>query len=179
MHDLCLGFEARVRCFHIDFLKGGKTKTMAQEFVPAARLVQKLPFYKVVWGKKFNYAEKFVNPMKLEDEARLLIKQVTDSIYGIRQDKYWTSLHNFYKLVVELVHVEAQLYKGFKFHPDRHKLVNFLKREEQHILHKAMKLRNEFENKSKEEIKKDTLDLCDEVESYIEVLNSLLDKKLT
>ena len=177
MQDLCLGFEARVRCFHIDFLKGGKTKTRAQEFVPAARLVQRLPFYKVVWGKKFNYAEEFVKPMNLEDEARLLIKQATDSIYGIRQDKYWTSLHNFYKLVVELVRVEAQLYKGFKFHPDRHKLVNFLKREEQHILHKAMKLRNEFENKSKEEIKKDTLDLCDEVESYIEVFNSLLDKK--
>ena len=116
MYDLCLGFEARVRCFHINFLKGGKPKTRAQEFVPATRLVQRLPFYKVVWGKKFNYEEEFVKPMKLEDEALLLIKQATDSIHGIRSDKYWTSLHNFYKLVVELVRVEAQLYKGFNFH---------------------------------------------------------------
>jgi len=176
-NDICLGFECRIRCFDIDFLKGGKPKNSVHEFITAARLVQRLPFYKVVWGKEFDYEKEFVEPMKLEDEARHLIHYLKSSIEGIKKDNYSTSMHNFPKLIVELVRVEAQLNYGFTYHPYRYKLVEHLKKQEGHILHKAMKFRDEFETRTKEQVKEDALILCREAEKYIDEFTTLLDKK--
>ena len=159
---VCAGFEARLRCFDLDFLRGGASKTVVQSIISAPRLVQRLAFYDVVWGERFDYT-RFAAPMSLAQEARFLISQVRDSIERIRTGTYPTSIHNFYKLIIELVRVEAQMC-GFEFHPDRCRLESFFA-EEMHIIHHTMRLRRSFADTPPTD--EETLSFCDGVEEYV------------
>jgi hypothetical protein len=177
--SLCLGYDCRLRCFDIEYLKGGKNKTFTHKYMLAPRLVQRMPFYKVVWGKKFDYHKEFVGPMKLEDEATHLMDIIMDDVRQIRMGSYASAMRNFPKQIIELARVEAQMFHGFKYHPGRYQLVRHLRKEKNHIVHKAWHFRNELHKKPSDDVQRDAVSLCTEAENYVFEFQCLLRKQKT
>lgn len=166
--DICLGFESRFRAFTISSLKGkGGTEGVISVIRPE-RLVQRFPFFKQVWGRKLDFKKDFLKPMKLEDEADFLIKQLRKSMDDVRDHKEKFPIDDFPKFVIELVRVEAQLYRSFRYDPRRKKLQRHLSSQKDHIVHKAMYLRN---NPPKRE---ELTQFFDDVEEYISHLENRL-----
>jgi hypothetical protein len=168
--DICLGFECRFRAFTISSLKGQGDNQGVISIIRAERLVQRFPFFNQLWGKKIDFKKDFAKPMKLKDEAEFLIKQLRKNMDDVRRKKEKFPVDDFPKFVIELVRVEAQAYHGFKYHPARRKLQNHLREQKEHIIHKAMRLReNPF-------TRQELLSFFDEVDNYILYLENRLEK---
>lgn len=167
--ELCEGYECRIRFFPLCSLQGGEIKGVLNVLKPE-RIVQKLPFYKILWGKKWNYKEDFIEPMALKNEAKLLITQIKVSIRHIKSGQEKFALTYFPKLVIELVRVEAQIFHNFEYHPGRKKLAEHLSEDKEHIVHKAMELRN------KDMTREELLIFVQEVEQYISDLQDQINQ---
>lgn len=159
--ELCGGIEARFRGIPICSLEGGEQKGVIKFFKPE-RFIKKLPFFKHVWGKEFNFYKDFpIKPMTLKEEALLLIEQIESSIKALRANTEKFPFQDFPKHVIELIRVEAQKEYGFKFDPSYIALSRHLINEEDHIIHKAMELRNKICARS------EIIEFCNDVERYI------------
>ena len=168
--SLCGGYESRFRGIPLSVFEGGKEEGIVK-FLKPERLIQRFPFFKHFWGKKFNFLKDFsIKPMDLKEEALYLIKTLKGSIKSLRLGKENFPFQDFPKLVIELVRVEAQLYYGFKYDPSRKKLAGHLSKKENHIIHRAMELREK--KRTREEI----LKFCNEVENYIKYIEKRIKK---
>lgn len=157
---LCGGFEVRFRAFPLCTLQGGKIIGVTKFFHPA-RVVQRFPFFKHIWGKKYNFKKDFLKPMKLQEEAKWLIRLISANLTKLRVGKETFPFSGFPKHVIELVRVEAQAEHGFKYDPARKKLAKHLKKEQGHIVHRIMELREKVPSRA------EIIVFCDEVEEYI------------
>ncbi len=167
---MCKGFECRLRLFPLCSLQGGEIKGVLNVIRPE-RVIQKLPFYKILWGKKWNYKEDFIKPLGLKNEAKILMTQIRVSIRHIKANAEKFSLTYFPKLIIELIRVEAQIFYNFEYHPSRKRLAEHLSTDKEHIIHKALELRQKGEEMSREDI----LLFVIEVEKYIDYLDKQLD----
>lgn len=166
--SICGGYEARFRGVLISAFEGGKQEGIVK-FMRPERLIQRFMFFKHFWGKKFNFMKDFsVKPMELKDEASYLMGFLTNSIKSLRAGKETFPSQDFPKHVFELVRVEAQLFHNFKYHPARKKLVRHLASENNHIVHRAMALREKVPTR------KQVLIFGNEVEEYIKKLKKLI-----
>jgi hypothetical protein len=168
--ELCLGFECRFRAFTISSLKGEGGDEGVISVIRPERLVQRFPFFKQVWGRKLNFKKDFLKPMKLEDEADFLIKQLRKSMDDVRKHKEKFPIDDFPKFVIELVRSEAEIYYGFKYHPARKKLQKHLSKQKEHIIHKAMHLRENPPTRT------ELISFFDEVNEYINNFENRLKK---
>jgi hypothetical protein len=165
--DICLGFESRIRCFHLDYLRGEPGISPVEKFMKAERLVQRFPYYKLAWGERFDFS-KFAKPMELKKEAEYLIKQMRGNISDLRSGNLKFPVDDFPKLLFEIIRVEAQLFHKYKYHPDRHRLVKHLKREENHIVQEAWKFRQSTTNAN------EMLDFSSRIEKYLNDLEKAI-----
>lgn len=162
--ELCEGIETRFRGFPICSLEGGEQKGVITYFGDPARILQRFPFFIHIWGKKFNFKKDFPSkPMELKKEALYLISKLEISIDLLRKNKL-DYYQNIPKQVIELIRVEAQKEYGFKYDPSYIALSQHLIDEEDHIIHKVMKLRN------KKNTKTEIINFCDDIEEYIKDL---------
>lgn len=162
--ELCGGIETRFRGIPICSLEGGEQKGVIKFFKPE-RFIKKLPFFKHVWGKKFNFYKDFpIKPISLKEEALLLIEQIESSVKALRANLERFPFQDFPKHVIELIRVEAQKEYGFKFDPSYIALSRHLRNKEGHIIHKAMELKN------KRCTRNEIIEFCNEVERYIDDL---------
>jgi hypothetical protein len=162
-HELCHDFECRIRVFPLCSLQGGEIKGILNILRPE-RIVQRLPFFKLIWGKKWNYEEDFVKPLTLRDEALFLIKQIESIISDVKNGNEKFPIRDFPKFIIELVRVEAQMFHDYKYNPSRSRLAKHLSKDKEHIIHKAMNLRSK--NAPREEL----LLFIDDIEKYLEFL---------
>jgi hypothetical protein len=164
---ICNGFETRLRVFPLCSLQGGEVKGILTILRPE-RIVQRLPFFKVLWGRRFDYEKDFIKPLTLKDEAKFLIDQIENIIIDIKTGNEKFPIKDFPKFVVELVRVEAQMQHDFKYHPSRSRLTKHLSKEKNHIIHKAMTLRTQ--GATRESMRR----FISETEKYIEFLKKQL-----
>ncbi|MBN2459935.1 hypothetical protein JXB28_06645 [Candidatus Woesearchaeota archaeon] len=168
--SLCKGFECRFRGFFLDELQSGKPRSMVGKLMRPERLAQRFPFFKLVWGKKFNYKKDFVKPMQLKDEANFLIEFIEKAIKDLRAKKQKFPVEDFPKFIIELIRVEAMMFQGYNYHPDRKRLQHFLRKQESHIIHKAMDLRRRKAGWD------EMVAFCADVEKYIAGLKEMTRK---
>jgi hypothetical protein len=168
--NLCGGFECRFRAFFLDELQDGKPRSMVGQLMRPERIAQRLPFFKLIWGKKFNYKKDFVKPMQLKEEAGFLINLLEKSMADLRVKKQKFPVEDFPKFVIELARVEAMMFQGYKYHPERKRLQHFLRKQENHIIHKAMELR--YKKAGWDEI----IVFCNDVEKYIAELKEKINR---
>jgi hypothetical protein len=161
MHDK-FGEEFVVYFIPLASLEGNEIKGYAKYFSPE-RLIKVLPYYRFVYGKKFNFRDFPVKPMELKQEALFLIKRIEKQL-ETKED-----FRRLVKSVIELVRVEAEKEKGFEYDPSFRELVNHLKLEEDHILHSAYSLM--FKNPS--ELEKGIF--YDRVRDYINELKARIE----
>jgi|GEM_PF-795648 len=166
-HELCNDFECRLRVFPLCSLQGGEIKGILTILRPE-RMVQRLPFFKLIWGRKWNYKKDFVKPLALQDEAQFLINQIESIIVDIKKGNEKFPIKDFPKFIVELVRIEAQMFHKYKYHPSRTLLVKHLSKNKEHIIHKAMDLRN------KDASRGETLVFVKDVEKYLESFKKLI-----
>lgn len=167
-NSLCGGYECRFRGVFLQELKDGKPVSPMGNIARPERLAQRIPFFKLVWGKKFDYKKYFVKPMKLKEEAEFLISQLTDMMKDLKGGNQEFPIADFPKFIIELVCVEAQLYLGYKYHPGRKRLQRFFRKEENHIIHKAMELRERKAGLI------EMVEFCKDIEKYIRNLRKKL-----
>jgi predicted DNA-binding protein (UPF0278 family) len=164
------GISVRFRAIPICSLEGGELKGIVLRFKPE-RMLQRLPFFKYKWGKKFNFKKDFPHkPMTLRNEARMLMREILDEIRDLRNEREEFPFRDLPKHVIELVRVEAQKEHGFDYDPSYKKLSKHLEKEENHIIHKATALR------MKKSSRLDIMIFCDHVEKYIEDLKKRVDE---
>jgi hypothetical protein len=159
-HDICNDFECRLRVFPLCSLQGGEIKGILRILRPE-RLVQRLPFFKIIWGKKWDYEKDFIKPMTLQDEAQFLIQQIEKIIVDVKAGKEGFPIKDFPKFLIELVRVEAQMFHNYTYNPSRSRLAKHLSKDKEHIIHKAMILREK--DASREEL----LSFIKDIEGYI------------
>ncbi len=162
LHDK-FGEEFVVYLIPLASLEGDEIKGYAKYFSPE-RLIKVLPYYRFVYGKKFNFMDFPVKPMELKQEALFLIERIE------KQLETKDNFKRFVKSVIELVRVEAEKEKGFEYDPSFKELVKHLKLEENHILHSAYSLM--FKNPS--ELEKSIFYDC--VKDYINELKARIEK---
>jgi len=157
-------YPIKFRAIPLCSLEGGEHIGVIKFFHPE-RFIQKLPFFKHVYGKKFNFKKDFpLKPMDLKKEALFLMDQIKQSINDIREEKEEFQIQDFPKHVMELVRVEAQKEHGFEY------LTRHLENEENHIVHEAYAMR--YKKPSRLEWKM----FCDKVEQYIIDLKRRVDE---
>jgi hypothetical protein len=133
------------------------------------RLLKELPFFKHIWGVKFNFKKEFpVQPMELKDEALFLLNRISKQIIEIKSDSE-VDFQGFLRTVMGLIRVETQKERGFEFDPSYKKLVQHLEKEESHILHETYSLM--FKQSSNLDKKM----FCDRVKIYIDDLKKRAD----
>lgn len=136
------GIEARFRAIPISAFEGGKQFGVITFFKPE-RFIRKMPFFKHLWGKKFDFKNDFpIKPMKEKAEALYLIGRIKEDVTELRKGTEKFPFTDFPKLVIELVRVEAIKEKGFKYDPSYKALSKHLEQEEHHIFHRAERLRH-------------------------------------
>ncbi|MBT4804893.1 hypothetical protein HON71_01855 [Candidatus Woesearchaeota archaeon] len=167
-NEICEGYESRFRAITITSLQKGKIQKdeFIVKFMRPERLVQRFMFFNFMWGKKFNFKKDFLNPLTLKEEAKILMGYMESSLKAIRNNKETFHYTDFPKHLFELVRVEAQAEKKFKYHPDRHKLIKHLRKEKDHLIHEAWRLRN------KKSTRKEIVKFCDQVEIYLKKLKT-------
>lgn len=167
---LCGGFECRFRGIPLKTLQGGKREGVTK-FLHPQRLIRLFPFWKHLWGKRFNFEQKqFVKPMSLKKEALWLIKILSKDLKIVRAGRQAYPLINYPKNIIQLIRVEAEHDWRFKFHPSYVKLQKHLSQEEKHIIHKAIRLRN------KGFTSKDVAGFTLEVEKYLKEMRKRIKK---
>ncbi|MBI4980298.1 hypothetical protein HZC30_01930 [Candidatus Woesearchaeota archaeon] len=158
---LCGGFECRFRGVPLRTLQGGKREGVTK-FLHPKRLIKLFPFWKHLWGEKFDFRHtRFVKPMPLKKEALWLIKILGKDLKKVRAGAQTYPLINYPKNIIQLVRVEAEHDLKFKFHPSYVKLQKHLSKHKQHIIHEAIRLRN------KGFASKDIAGFTSEVEKYL------------
>jgi hypothetical protein len=169
---LCNGYESRFRAFPLSVLKGEKEAEWGTvKFMRPERILQRFPFFKLIWGKNFNFKKDFLKPMSLKQEARYLIPLFKKSIIDLRTGKERFPYTDFPKHIFELVRIEAMKEHNLKYTPERQKLVNHLKKEKNHIIHEAMRLRNK-----KDLSRKEVLVFANKVELYVKEFEKKIKK---
>ncbi|HLD72439.1 MAG TPA: hypothetical protein VJA23_02550 [Candidatus Nanoarchaeia archaeon] len=139
---LCGGFECRFRGIPLRTLQGGKREGVTK-FLHPQRLIRLFPFWKQLWGEKFNFEQKqFVKPMPLKKEAVWLIQILNKDLKKVQAGAQAYLLINYPKNIIQLIRVEAEHDLGFKFHPSYVELQKHLSKQKKHIIHEAIRLRN-------------------------------------
>ena len=155
------GREVKFWAIPISAVEGGKQFGIIKLLKPE-RFIRKIPFFKHVWGRKYDFQKEFrLKQMPLKEEALFLIGRIKDDMRDLRKDRETFHYTEFPKLVMELVRVEAEKEKGFKFDPSYTALSKHMEKEEHHIIHKAMHLRKI--NPTRQEV----VGFCSDVEEYI------------
>lgn len=139
------------------------------KFYHPDRLLKEFPFFKHLYGKKFNFKKDFpLKPMELKDEALFLIERISKQIKEIKSDSE-VDFQSFLKTVIGLIRIEAQQEHGFEFDPSFKKLVKHLENEENHILHETYSLMFKQTSNLDKKI------FCDRVEIYMKDLKKRID----
>jgi predicted nucleotidyltransferase len=162
--SICNGYKTVFRAFTIGSLKGLNYEGRAIKTFKPERVVQKFRYYRFLWGEKLDFSKGFLQPMKLEDEAYFLMEQINDDINALKRGVEKFPIKDFPKSIIELAGVEAELFYGFKYRPGRLALQNFMKRYNNHIIHKAVSLRNGFCSRN------EVVDFCGDAQKYLEEL---------
>lgn len=159
--ELCGGFEVRFRAIGLDELEGGGPRGTIAKHVGLDVAINYFPFYKRLWGKRLNFKKFPIKPLALREMAKRQIQWIENYINEFRKGKEIVPRSGLGKFILALARTEAQKDYGFKFDPSYLKLTKHLKKERNHIAHKAMAFR--YKPPTKEE----TLEFCNEIEVYI------------
>lgn len=162
--ELCKGIETRFHGVTITALQGGDIgrSVVGKKNFGVKTLIKRIPFYTQVWGKKFDFKKDFsITPFKLKDDALRQIEITKDAITDFLKDKKTKKFEKLLKNIINLVAIEAEKEKGFSYDPSYSKLTRHLKKEDTHIIHKAMKLRNNDATQD------EMIQFCSDAEEYI------------
>lgn len=167
---LCGGFECRFRGITLKALQGGKREGVTR-FLHPQRLIRLFPFWKHLWGERFDFEHKqFVKSMPLKKEALWLIRILSKDLKKVKAGAQAYPLINYPKNIIQLIRVEAEHNLGFKFHPSYVKLKEHLNQHKTHIIHEAIRLRN------KGFTSKDVAKFTSEVEKYLKEMRKKVKK---
>lgn len=133
------------------------------KFFHPRRFVQRIPFFKLLWGDKIHERKDLLKPLSLDEEKKFLKKQLERSIKDIKKGKEKFPLEDFSKHVMNLVMVEAQE-KGYGFEPRYNSLAKYFE-DDKHIIHKALNIRYD-----KDLNRKKVLRFCKEAKKYMKKL---------
>lgn len=159
--ELCGGIETRFRGIGIDELEGGKPRGVLAKYVGLEVLIKKFPFFKKLWGEDIDFSKFPIKPLKAREEAKKEIGTIEKFLEKLKKGEELFPIQNFPKSILYLARIEAEHDYGFQFDPSYKKLTRHLQKERNHIVHKAMQLRE------KKVTKDDILQISKEVEAYI------------
>ena len=164
------GFEIKFRALPISSLKEGEKKGVIKYF-NLELFLKKLSYFKHLGGKKFNFEKEFLKkPVDYKSIALDLIKKIRKSIKDISEGNEQFPINDFPKHVMELIRVELVIYKGIEFNQGYKKLTFLLKKEKDHIIHKAFYLRVNQTNIERE----DWIKFSNQVSDYLDYLSEKL-----
>jgi len=164
---LCGGIETRFRGIGLDELNGGELRGVVK-YLGFHRILRQLPKYKLLWGKELDFSKFPFNPTALKREDKNLIKTTSDFIKDFKKGKATYPIQNFPKAILHLAMTEAERDYGYQFDPSYKNIVKYLSNKRNHIVHKAIKLRD------KKVTKELLLNFFPEVEKYIKHLKKKL-----
>lgn len=164
---LCEGIETRFRGIGLDELNGGELRGVVK-YLGFHRFLRQLPRYKLLWGEDIDFSKFPPNPKGLKREYKDLIKNTSKFMKDFKENKSTYPIQNFPKVILHLAREEAILNYGYQFDPSYSKIIQHFAKKKNHIVHKAMRLRN---RKVTKEI---LLDFFPEVEKYLKYLKKKL-----
>ena len=160
-----IGIDSTFRGVTLSELNGGKQKGIITKWVPIRILIKRLPFFKHLWGKEFDFSEFQVKRYEPQQEAKVQIKNIRRKIESLREGTEGFPIRDITKHLLSLIALEAEVEYGFIFDPSYDKLAKHLEKEKGHIAHRAMELRKEPEI-SRTQI----LLFCNQAEKYLDDL---------
>lgn len=160
-----IGIEVAFRGITLSDLDGEEQKGTITKWVPIRILIKRLPFFKHLWGKEFDFSQFGVKRCSPQQEAKVQIKNIRRNIESLRKGTQGSPIRDITKYLLSLIALEAEAGYGFTFDPSYEKLAKYLEGEKGRIVHRAMVLRREPEiNRAQ------ILHFCSQAEKYLDDL---------
>ena len=136
------GREAKFKPILISELEGGrkKSKTARQEEFPI--LLRYMPCWKRIYGKRLDFSKFGLNPPTPKQELIFQSDRALQSIDAMRKGTYQYEFSHFLKSILHCAKLEAVLRYGLKYDLTYEGVVRKLKRDSNHIVHEAWRLRH-------------------------------------
>ncbi len=160
-----VGIDSTFRGVTLSELNGGKQKGIVTKWVPIRILIKRLPFFKHLWGKEFDFSKFQVRRYEPQQEAKVQIKNIRRNIESLRKGTQEFPIRDITKHLLSLIALEAEVEHGFTFDPSYEKLAKHLEREKRHVVHQAMAVR-----KRPQINRTQILLFCSQAEKYLDDL---------
>ncbi len=160
-----IGIDSTFRGVTLSELNGGKQKGIITKWVPIRILIKRLPFFKHLWGKEFDFSKFQVKRKEPQQRAKVQTKNIRRNMTSLRTGPQEVPIRDITKHLLSLIALEAEVEYGFTFNPSYEKLAEHLQGEKGHIVHQAMALRK------KPQINRTQMLLfCNQAEKYLDDL---------